>query len=133
MTFHRTALAQQMAKQLLQPTFLDLSLRSGLFLSGQRRVGKTTFLAGDLIPELQALGAIVPALVGMLGAFASQGFAPLQPRFALRDALAGRAVNLSDGSAGLAQGVAADGALPVQTPQGVVSVTSSEISVRPQA
>ena len=59
MTFHRTALAQQMAKQLLQPTFLDLSLRSGLFLSGQRRVGKTTFLAGDLIPELQALGAIV--------------------------------------------------------------------------
>ncbi len=81
----------------------------------------------------QALGAIVPALVGMLGAFASQGFAPLQPRFALRDALAGRAVNLSDGSAGLAQGVAADGALLVQTPQGVVSVTSSEISVRPQA
>ena len=59
MTFHRTALAQEMAKQLLQPTFLDLSLRSGLFLSGQRRVGKTTFLAGDLIPELQALGAIV--------------------------------------------------------------------------
>ena len=59
MTFHRTALAQDMARQLLQPTFLDLSLRSGLFLSGQRRVGKTTFLAGDLIPALQALGAIV--------------------------------------------------------------------------
>lgn len=59
MTFHRTALAQEIAKQLLRPTFLDLSLRSGLFLSGQRRVGKTTFLAGDLIPALQALGAIV--------------------------------------------------------------------------
>lgn len=59
MTFHRTALAQDMARQLLRPTFLDMSLRSGLFLSGQRRVGKTTFLASDLIPALQALGAIV--------------------------------------------------------------------------
>lgn len=59
MTFRRTALAQEMAKQLLQPTFLDTSLRSGLFLSGQRRVGKTTFLVTDLIPALQDLGAIV--------------------------------------------------------------------------
>ena len=59
MTFRRTALAQEMTKQLLRPTFLDTSLRSGLFLSGQRRVGKTTFLATDLIPALQDLGAIV--------------------------------------------------------------------------
>ena len=59
MTFRRTALAHEMAKQLLRPTFLDTSLRSGLFLSGQRRVGKTTFLATDLIPALQDLGAIV--------------------------------------------------------------------------
>ena len=59
MTFRRTALAQEMARQLLRPTFLDTSLRSGLFLSGQRRVGKTTFLATDLIPALQDLGAIV--------------------------------------------------------------------------
>lgn len=59
MTFRRTALARQMAQQLLRPSFLDTSLRSGLFLSGQRRVGKTTFLATDLIPSLEALGAIV--------------------------------------------------------------------------
>ncbi|MBV7543248.1 AAA family ATPase [Acidovorax sp. sic0104] len=59
MTFRRTALAEQMATQLLRPSFLDTSLRSGLFLSGQRRVGKTTFLATDLIPALEALGAIV--------------------------------------------------------------------------
>lgn len=59
MTFRRTALAQEMAQQLLQPSFLDTSLRSGLFLSGQRRVGKTTFLATDLIPALEGLGAIV--------------------------------------------------------------------------
>lgn len=59
MTFRRTALAQEMAKQLLQPSFLDTSLRSGLFLCGQRRVGKTTFLASDLIPALEEAGAIV--------------------------------------------------------------------------
>ena len=59
MTFRRTTLAEQMAAQLLRPSFLDTSLRSGLFLSGQRRVGKTTFLATDLIPALEALGAIV--------------------------------------------------------------------------
>ena len=59
MTFRRTALAQEMARQLLRPAFLDTSLRFGLFLSGQRRVGKTTFLATDLIPALQDLGAIV--------------------------------------------------------------------------
>jgi hypothetical protein len=59
MTFRRTGLAQEMAQQLLKPSFLDTSLRSGLFLSGQRRVGKTTFLATDLIPALENLGAIV--------------------------------------------------------------------------
>ena len=75
----------------------------------------------------------MPALITTLQAFARQGFAPLQQRFAQRDALAGRAVSLSDGSAGTAQGVAADGALQVQTAGGVVAVTSSEISVRPQA
>jgi len=59
MTFKRTELARGMAQQLMKPSFLDQSLRSGLFLSGQRRVGKTTFLANDLIPALQALGALV--------------------------------------------------------------------------
>ena len=59
MTFRRTTLAGEMAQQLLEPSFLDTSLRSGLFLSGQRRVGKTTFLATDLIPALEEKGAIV--------------------------------------------------------------------------
>jgi len=57
--FRRTALAEQMAKQLLRPGFLDQGLRSGLFLSGLRRTGKTTFLQQDLIPVLEAMGALV--------------------------------------------------------------------------
>ena len=51
--YHRTALARQMAEQLLKPKVLDRPLRSGLFLSGLRRTGKTTFLRQDLIPVLE--------------------------------------------------------------------------------
>lgn len=57
--YSRTALANQMAEQLLNPGILDSNLRSCLFLSGQRRTGKTTFLKQDLIPALEARGAIV--------------------------------------------------------------------------
>lgn len=59
MTFHRPQLASDMADQLLQPKGLMKKIRSGLFLGGLRRIGKTTFLRGDLIPALQARGAIV--------------------------------------------------------------------------
>ncbi|GAB2479917.1 hypothetical protein GCM10027082_33540 [Comamonas humi] len=81
----------------------------------------------------QALAAIAAPLVDTLLAFAVQGFAPLLPRFAQRDALRGRAVNLTDGTAGVAEGLRGDGALLVRTAQGVSAVTSSEISVRPAA
>lgn len=57
--FHRPELAVQMARQLLKPGLLDQGLRSGLFLSGLRRTGKTTFLRQDLIPALEEMGAIV--------------------------------------------------------------------------
>jgi len=57
--FRRSELARQMTQQLLHPGVLDEALRSGLFLSGLRRTGKTTFLVHDLIPALEAGGAIV--------------------------------------------------------------------------
>ena len=57
--YRRPALAAQMAAQLLHPGVLDEGLRSGLFLSGLRRTGKTTFLINDLIPALEASGALV--------------------------------------------------------------------------
>lgn len=59
MTFRRPQLASDIADQLLQPTGLTKKVRSGLFLGGLRRIGKTTFLRGDLIPALQSRGAIV--------------------------------------------------------------------------
>ena len=57
--FRRHALAEQMAGQLLRPGILDQGLRSGLFLSGLRRTGKTTFLQQDLMPALEAHDAVV--------------------------------------------------------------------------
>ncbi|HEX8956939.1 MAG TPA: ATP-binding protein, partial [Burkholderiaceae bacterium] len=57
--FARTELASQMAKQLIHPDVLSEGLRSGLFISGQRRTGKTTFLLHDLVPALEQEGALV--------------------------------------------------------------------------
>ena len=78
-----------------------------------------------------ALLAIVPALVQAVQAFEQFGFAPFQARFAARDVLAGRAVQLSDGTQGSAHGVSERGALRVLTPAGMVEVSSAEVSVRP--
>lgn len=57
--YRRPVLAAQTARQLLNPGVLDEGLRSGLFLSGLRRTGKTTFLLNDLIPALEEAGALV--------------------------------------------------------------------------
>jgi hypothetical protein len=57
--FRRPQLAHQIAQQLLHPGVLDEGLRSGLFISGLRRTGKTTFLQSDLIPALDEAGALV--------------------------------------------------------------------------
>lgn len=88
----------------------------------------------DVEPGLDAPAAllrIVPPLVAMLQGFEACGFAPVQPRFAARDVLQGRPVTLSDGQTGTAHGVGEDGALLVHTAQGMQTVTSAEISVRP--
>lgn len=57
--YHRPDYAAAMADQLLRPNALQLQVRSGVFLSGIRRTGKTTFLRQDLIPALEARGALV--------------------------------------------------------------------------
>jgi hypothetical protein len=56
--FHRESYAQEIAQDLLRPTVLKEQLRSGVFLSGIRRVGKTTFVRQDLIPAVRNAGAL---------------------------------------------------------------------------
>jgi len=57
--FHRPRYAADMAQQMLRPSALQVQVRSGVFLSGIRRIGKTTFLRQDLIPALESMGALV--------------------------------------------------------------------------
>lgn len=57
--FSRPELAAEMAQQMIRPNALNEGLRSGLFISGLRRTGKTTFLHHDLIPALEREGALV--------------------------------------------------------------------------
>lgn len=76
---------------------------------------------------------VLPPLVQTVQAFEQFGFAPFQARFARRDVLAGRGVQLSDGTQGEAHGVTESGALLVHTAAGMKEITSSEVSVRPVA
>ena len=90
----------------------------------------------ELLPGTDAartLLAVAAPLARTLRAFESFGFAPFRAGFNGRDALLGKAVVLSDGTAGTAQGASETGALLVHTALGVQAVTSSEISVRPAA
>jgi BirA family biotin operon repressor/biotin-[acetyl-CoA-carboxylase] ligase len=80
-----------------------------------------------------ALHAVAAPLVAAVLAFEREGFAPFKARFAARDALAGRAVRLSDGTEGSACGVGPQGALRVQTAAGMRDISSQEVSVRPLA
>ena len=88
----------------------------------------------DMLPGIDVSAALLQVaapLVRAVQAFGLFGFAPFQARFAARDALAGRAVYLSDGTQGVAHGVGENGALLVHTAAGMKEITSSEVSVRP--
>ena len=91
--------------------------------------GLSEILVGITAGEVLAL--VAPSLAHDLSAFESQGFGAFAQRFAQRDVLQGREVQLSDGVRGTACGVGEDGALQVLTSQGMRSVTSAEVSVRP--
>ncbi len=56
--FRRPEYALEIARDLLHPGPLKVGLQSGVFLSGDRRLGKTTFLRQDVIPALEAQGAL---------------------------------------------------------------------------
>lgn len=110
----------------------------GLNIATPANAGFATPPAGlrELLPDLDApaaLARVAAPLAEALRAFEYTGFAPLVSAFAARDALAGQWLQLSDGLQGQAAGVAADGALQVRTAQGLVSISSAHLSVRPMA
>ena len=81
----------------------------------------------------QLLREIVPPLVSHVLLFGERGFVPFAERFAARDLLRGREVQLSDGTIGQCEGVGWGGELLVRTAAGIKTITSAEVSVRPRA
>ncbi|OUM03800.1 biotin--[acetyl-CoA-carboxylase] ligase [Variovorax sp. JS1663] len=81
----------------------------------------------------QLLREIVPPLVSHVLLFGDRGFVPFAERFAARDLLRGREVQLSDGTIGLCEGVGWGGELLVRTASSMKTITSAEVSVRPRA
>ena len=100
-------------------------------------VGASTGFASlrELDPAASApavLAAVAPPLVRALRQFEHDGFAAFAARFAARDILRGRSVRttLAEAPEGIARGVSPQGALLVQSPSGIASVSSGEVSVR---
>ena len=88
----------------------------------------------ELLPAPNApdvLSSLAAELVSNVKLFETQGFAPFHAAFNARDVLRGRAVLLSDGTAGTAAGVDSSGALLVHTAAGMKVISSAEVSVRP--
>ena len=79
----------------------------------------------------QVLPRIARPLVDAVKAFEGFGYAPFRARFDVRDVLRDRQVQLSDGTQGTAHGTSEAGGLLVHTAAGMLTVTSSEVSVRP--
>jgi BirA family biotin operon repressor/biotin-[acetyl-CoA-carboxylase] ligase len=88
----------------------------------------------ELLPDseaAQAFGLIAPAVVNAVLDFADQGMDPLLGAYDARDALRGREVLCSDGLSGIARGIDGQGALLLETAQGLQKISSAEVSVRP--
>jgi BirA family transcriptional regulator, biotin operon repressor / biotin---[acetyl-CoA-carboxylase] ligase len=102
------------------------------------------------VSPAQALERVAAPLLRDVLQFEREGFTAFASRFAARDALQGRPVNVmanhpgpaglaglpagpAEHTVGVAHGVNAQGALLLRTANGIQAITSSEVSVRPVA
>jgi BirA family biotin operon repressor/biotin-[acetyl-CoA-carboxylase] ligase len=77
------------------------------------------------------LARVAPPLLRMLVEFEAKGPAMWLSRYAERDVLFGQPVQTSQGLQGTGRGIDAQGALLLQTPEGMARIDSAEVSVRP--
>ena len=94
-------------------------------------------LHGDVLPARNAVAAaVLAALAEALDRFDAEGLAPFLSRFAVLDALRDTPVTASIGDrthAGVAAGIADDGALRLRTDTGELLLRAGEVSVRRHA
>ena len=95
----------------------------------------------ELLPNISAPDAllcIAPNLIQTILNFSQQGFAPFQTQFNQRDVLLNRQVSVDGNNpnqqykiTGIAKGVNKKGELEIETSQGIITIHSSEVSVKP--
>lgn len=86
-------------------------------------------------PRNALAAALLDALIESMGRFAEEGFAPFRARWLAADGLRDRRVRVVDGQGaaeGIARGVAADGALELDTGEGLARVVSGSVRLRGQ-
>jgi BirA family biotin operon repressor/biotin-[acetyl-CoA-carboxylase] ligase len=113
---------------------LNLRLRAGVRALLAQPATDLATIAGRVPLRNQLLAATLIELERVLEGFARQGFAPLREEWMASHAHQGRLVTLSSAEggtvAGVAAGVAADGALLLQTAGGLQRFVSGELSLR---
>jgi BirA family biotin operon repressor/biotin-[acetyl-CoA-carboxylase] ligase len=113
---------------------LNLRLRAGVRDAIAQPVTDLAEIAEPVPRRNLLLATILIELERVLEEFAQQGFAPLREEWMARHAHQGRLVTLSSGEgrtvAGVAAGVAADGALLLQTARGLECFVNGELSLR---
>lgn len=80
--------------------------------------------------------ALIDSIHGVLAGFATTGFAPLADEWRQHDYLCGRDVTVRTGAAetaGVARGIAADGALLVEGAAGIAAVFAGDVTLRGEA
>jgi BirA family biotin operon repressor/biotin-[acetyl-CoA-carboxylase] ligase len=86
---------------------------------------------GEPPPAGRVLAAVASGLVKTLAAFEQHGPSAWLKRFERLDLLRGQALQTSQGGQGVGAGIDEEGALLLQTEDGLVRVDSAEVSVRP--
>ena len=113
---------------------LNLRLRAGARAVIAQPVTDLAAIAGNVPQRNQLLAATLIELERVLEGFAQQGFAPLREEWMASHAHQGRPVTLSSAGgrtvAGVAAGVAEDGALLLQTARGLERFVNGELSLR---
>ena len=113
---------------------LNLRLRAGVRAAIAQAVTDLASISAQLPQRNRLLAAILIELAPVLEQFAARGFAPLRGEWMDRHAHQGKPVTLASGDGttvvGRAAGVAEDGALLLETAQGLERYINGELSLR---
>jgi BirA family transcriptional regulator, biotin operon repressor / biotin---[acetyl-CoA-carboxylase] ligase len=111
---------------------LPESLRGAILASGTASIDLAG-LGAAVVDRNRLAALLLGELVTCLQVFEREGFAPFNEEWQAADALAGQQVTLSGpglAQSGRAVGIERNGALRLQTANGIVSVVSGEVSLR---